>query len=319
MKRIMFNGEGIATLRHFATELQCIYNEYVDAGNSLIQEMDLYRDSIGYDAESIEVILQTLQEQLKMEINVFSDMHDYCLKIAEKMENALSAKMRPESMYPRDLTISQYGMEQDQEGNYIYDSPMQMDHFMYKKQGSAYKNFQGTCGLCSCANILRLAGVNATEREMIDYASKTFSEQSFDGRLCTCNRLNPGENGGTSPRDRQCILEHFGIQSSIFQIEENVDGTVADINIERMADWVSKGHGIILSVHADMLWYNQDYPTRNDSHAITVTSVKKSQSGKILGFYVCDSANGGTSFYEAEKIKNSLTHAPMNVTQAIIR
>lgn len=57
----------------------------------------------------------------------------------------------------------------------------------------------------------------------------------------------------------------------------------------------------------------------DDYHAVTVTSVKKSGTGDVLGFYICDSANGGTTYYPASKVKRALTGSPMNVTYPIIR
>ena len=193
-----------------------------------------------------------------------------------------------------------------------------MNQYLYGQQGSADPLFQGTCGLCSCANILRLAGVNATEAEMISYASNTKSSNSLFGNLCQTGYSDPRMNGGTSPKDRQEILSHFGIDSGIFQLTHNDDGSISDDSITQIADRVSEGRGVVLSVHADILWHDAPVGV-DDYHAITVTSVKKDQNGNALGFYVCDSAMGGTSYYPAAKIQRALTGAPMNVTYSIIR
>lgn len=225
--------------------------------------------------------------------------------------------LQPDRANPRDLPVSQFGFTIGPDGNAVYDSPMEMNDYLYKKQGSARKIYQGTCGLCSCANILRLSGVNATEEQMIEYASNTTAPNSIE-RLCETGHMNPGRNGGTNPEGRRSILEYFGISSGLFDVEMDRAGGATQTTMNSIADMVSSGKGIILSVHADMLWHDAPYGI-NDYHAITVTSVKKDSAGNVLGYYVCDSAMGGTTYYSSEKLRRSLTGAKMNVTHQIIR
>lgn len=232
--------------------------------------------------------------------------------------NQYISSLAPTRNTPRDLVGTQFGMVKDSDSNLVYDSPNETDQFLYKNQGSAYPAFQGTCGLCSCANILRLAGVNATEAQMIDYASTTNNPNTLFQKLCATGFADPGMNGGTSPKSRQCILQNFGIDSGIFPLSREKDGSLSDSNLTTISDNVSAGRGVILSVHADILWH--DAPVGiDDYHAVTVTSVKKDVSGNILGFFICDSANNGTSYYSADKVKRALTGSPMNVTYSIIR
>ena len=223
--------------------------------------------------------------------------------------------LEPNRSTPRDLPQTQYGFTKDSNGNLTYDSPMEMDKYLYAQQGSAYTNFQGTCGLCSCANILRLAGVNYSEKDMIDYAASTSSGNGWFQKLCTVNPLSPESSGGTNPKSRQQILEHFGISSGVFSVEiEN--GVASDAAIESIAQYVADGRGVILSVHAGVL-YN-GWAVRDDYHAVTVTSVTRNKYGDVSGFYICDS-NVGTTYYSALQIKEALTGADMNVTHSHIR
>lgn len=226
--------------------------------------------------------------------------------------------LMPTRSQPRDLWYTSYGFTGDGNGGMVYDSPVEMDQYLYRRQGSANARFQGTCGLCSCANILRLAGVNASEADMIAYASTTRAGGMFSGMLCATGYKDAGMNGGTSPKSRQQILAHFGVDSGLFPITFDADGSVSDATVSQIADSVATGHGVILSVHADVLWYDAAYGT-DDYHAVTVTSVKKDMQGKVLGFYICDSANGGTLFHSVDKVKRALTGSPMNVTYQIIR
>ncbi len=224
--------------------------------------------------------------------------------------------LKPDRKTPRNLPDTQFGFQEDETGNLVYDSPMEMDHYLCKNQGWANPLFQGTCGLCSCANILRLAGVNMTEKKVLSYAAATTNQDTGEF-LCTNGSWNIGNNGSTTARDRQLILEHFGMDSSVFPIETDEDGETSFKNIERIAKGVSEGRGVIISVFADMLW--DDKPYGKKYHAVTVTSVKKDKSGNILGFYICDSARGGTSYYSAEKVRSVLTGNSMNVTGPRIR
>lgn len=226
--------------------------------------------------------------------------------------------LEPNRKTPRDLAATQYGFTEDSDGNQIYDSPTDMDQYLYKDQGSANLLYRGTCGLCSCANILRLAGVKATEKKILNYARSTKDPNDPGSKLCQTGYFNASLNGGTTPKNRKQILEHFGISSSLISVISKEDGSPSEENVTRIAEQVSSGRGVILSVHANILWY--DAPAESgDNHAVTVTSVKKDKDGQVLGFFICDSANDGTTFYSADRVQRSLTGAPMNVTHQIIR
>lgn len=231
----------------------------------------------------------------------------------------------PDRKTPRDLPCTQYGFTVDPDGSSTYDSPMEMDRYLYKSQGAAYTNFQGTCGLCSIVNVMRLAGVNLSEKDVIDYAAKTAESDEMTAggvpwanRLCVIDPFRSGASGGTNPRKRKKILEHFGISSGIFPVKMD-GGTASDETIREIADYVAHGRGVILSVHASVLEpqiYASDL--NHDFHAVTVTSVGKNRQGDISGFYICDS-NRGTSFYPADVVRSALTGADMNVTYSYIR
>ena len=153
---------------------------------------------------------------------------------------------------------------------------------------------------------------------MIDYASKKRASKSFIRMLCTTGHTDSELNGNTNPKSRQEILKHFGIDSDIVSIKHDTDGSIAYSNVLQIADYVSEGKGVIISVHANILWHDTDIDL-NDYHAVTVTSVKKSSMGDVLGFYICDSAIGDTTYYSADKVRKALTGVPMNVTKSIIR
>ena len=190
------------------------------------------------------------------------------------------------------------------DGSKVFNTPIKTGEKLDSRQGKV-SGFLGTCGLVSCVNILRLAGYPATESEIVDYASTT-SAGLGRGMLCTTNSF-PEDNGGTTAKQRQQILQHFGIKSEI-----------KEATIDSIANAVSEGRGVIISVYAGML-YN-GWSSYRDLHAITVTSVKKDRYGNVLGVYVCDSGTGGidnSKFYTTFQIENALSGRPMNVTSII--
>ncbi len=219
-----------------------------------------------------------------------------------------SNNLAPTRSTPRDLPATEYGFTDDGNGNQVYDSPLEMAQFLYASQGSAYDNIKGTCGLCSVANVLRLSGVNIGEKEVIDYAMTEKGLVEYDP-------YNPDASGGTGPQSRQTILEHFGISSGIFPVKMN-NGVASQETINEIANHIADGRGVILSVHADYLYYGRSM--NDDYHAVTVSSVVKDSKGIVSGFYIADS-NTGTKYYSAQQIQNALTGNAMNVTYSHIR
>ena len=347
MAKYAISQEGAAAMEALANDLVANANAIEEASRTLLQKTALLGGGLGIYADAIQGVIRQNQGTLFRHRDEFQHLSDRARQIADsirqlaasslsasasagsgsgaqtggaKGESGSSASAGAASLAlnrssPRDLPVSQFGFQTDSDGNQVYDSPVETNQYLYTMQGSANADYQGTCGLCSCANILRLSGVNLSEGDMIAYAST--AQSSLYGNLCSTGYLNPGMNGGTSPKDRQEILSHFGIDSSVIPVYTT--GGVADQrNTRLIADAVSSGRGVILSVHADMLWKNAAVGL-DDYHAVTVTSVKKNSAGDVLGFYICDSAKGGTTYYPADKMVRSLTGSPMNVTQQIIR
>ncbi|MCM1104456.1 MAG: hypothetical protein NC409_10165 [Clostridium sp.] len=232
-------------------------------------------------------------------------------------ENAYIQHMKPDRSTPRDLPQTQYGYTKDANGLFTYDSPQEMGQYLYAEQGSAYTNFQGTCGLCSCANILRLSGVNYGEKDMIDYAANAPSNDGWFEKLCAVNPFSAEKSGGTTPKQRKAILDHFGINSSVIPVRQDADGNTSIDAINDLGKYVSEGRGVIIDVDAGAFY---DEPRMNGfGHAVTVTSVTKNSYGDVSGFYILDS-NRGTVYYSARQIQEAIRpFVGLNVTNQIIR
>jgi hypothetical protein len=207
---------------------------------------------------------------------------------------------------PRSLSQTRQGWHMhSNNSSVVFNTPIETGHMLDANQGKVRK-FLGTCGLVSCVNVLRMAGMNISEADIVSYASSHRNAADED-YLCTVNS-SPGDNGGTHQFDRQEILEHFGLQSES-----------RTANIQNISDAVREGRGVIISVDAGRFWDNPRY--NGGGHAVTVTSVQMDNNSQIEGFYICDSGTQGRDearYVTAEHLQNSLnSHVNMNVTSII--
>lgn len=227
---------------------------------------------------------------------------------SEDSSHADTPSMKPSLTQPRALTKTQYTVAPDANGVLTYDSPREMGGYLCATQGAANEQFQGTCGLCSCANILRLSGVDVGEKEMIDYASSS--------GYCSQGGL-PELNGGTSAFDRQSILGHSGIESELFRVETGEDGIATENSLLHIANEIEEGKGVILAVYASEL--DPHSYVGNGTHAVTATSFTLDGQGRVTGFYIADS-NFGTKWYEFSHIRTALVgESYVNITKKPIR
>ena len=264
--------------------------------------LQIKKEIIAYEETNIDILNNTLNATNYSEYN-----EEDTVSLSDTFISLV-----PDRESPRDLVDTQYGFSIGDTGEMTYDSPLEMANYLYYEQGSANPRFQGTCGLCSIANVLRLAGVNASENEIIDYASKG----GLFSALCTVNPLNPSKSGGTTPNQRRQILDYFGISSSTWSVKTDNDGNVSMETINDLGKWISEGRGVIIDVDAGAFY---DSPRYNGlGHAVTVTSVTHNSYGDVSGFYIADS-NRGTIYYPAWRIQESMRPVDINVTSQIIR
>ncbi len=144
------------------------------------------------------------------------------------------------------------------------------------KQGDNPYGMKGTCGIVSCEDVLRRFGINVTEGTLAGYALRH--------DLCTVTPGRPELSGGTSAKDQERILRDHGVPAR----------AVSGGTLERLAEQVGTGHGVIAEVNAGVLWNNvRHLGDGSSNHAITVTGVARDPaSGKVLGFYINDSGRG---------------------------
>lgn len=222
----------------------------------------------------------------------------YTTTSSSHVETDSSGSVKTQMNEPRDLPVTQQIMEVNSNGGKTYNTPSVTGKFLDYRQGKI-AGYKGTCGLCSCENILRLAGVDVSEQDIVEFAIKN--------GLCT-DKSCEAENGGTNYLERKEILDAFGIASSLLPQELPI--------IEKA---VISGKGVIISVDAGRLWDDATY--LNGLHAVTVTSVDYDKEGRLENFHICDSGSGNYDMIvPVSKLQSCLiTNRKMNVTQQIIR
>ena len=225
-------------------------------------------------------------------------------------DTAIEASVnRASQSKPRNLTATQYGFEPmaiNGERCMMYNKPAETVRGLIGRQGQNSRNMRGTCGLCQCVNILRLAGVSdVTEDDVINVAMSC-TGSTADG-LCIYSP-SPGRRGGTSAYARQEIMGRYNLQTDILPIGEDRSQAVS-----QLAQQVSTGHGVIISVDAGIFWNNANY--LGGGHAVSLISV--SQAGDR--FVYCDTGNGRVGVVSASDLEVALTGRPANVTRNIIR
>jgi len=143
------------------------------------------------------------------------------------------------------------------------------------QQGDNDLGFAGTCGLVSCEQVLRQAGLEVTENDVVRYAC--------DHGLCVTD-AHPQMNGGTTVMDQARLLSNLGIPAH----PEILDSS------EDLASRLEGGQHVILAVNAGELWSDPGaYGTGDANHSILATGVARdAQTGELVGFYVNDSGTG---------------------------
>lgn len=200
------------------------------------------------------------------------------------------------------LSATEQEWHQQSNGTMVFNTPFETGNLLDSNQGKL-GNFWGTCGVVSCVNVLRLSGMDITEQELVEFAATHTDKKG--NTLCVAGGSDPCLNGATSAYDRNAILHSFGIESKC------EPSTVENIFLN-----VSAGHGVIASVHADLLYY--DKISNDDLHAVTITSVTY-KDNKPYSVIVCDSNGMPAKEYDIATFKAALTKSPLNVTKKVIR
>ena len=229
--------------------------------------------------------------------NLFASRHESQV-VKNSANNASTAT-------PRALMQTQYGFEPmsvNGQTMMMYNKPYETARTLIANQGENSRNMRGTCGLCQCANVLRMAGVNTTEDEVINVALSCGCDLAI-------NHPNPDDRGGTSFADRQEILERFNLNTYLYPMS----GTNREATVNYLAEAVRTGHGVIISADAGILWNDSRY--LGGGHAVSLLSV--SEDGGT--FIYSDTGSGEIGTISSYDLSRALTGRPANITERIIR
>ncbi len=229
--------------------------------------------------------------------------------ITSAISQCLTKGYRPSKCYKDDIRHAEIdGLDitcqtWQTQGEYsVFNTPEKTGEKLDSNQGKL-NTFLGTCGCVSCVNVLKLAGIDISEEELVTYAATHENENGES--LCSYGSSDYAANGGTTVMDRKNILEAYGVKSKfVFP------------SIENIFKEVSQGKGVIASVHASFLYDGKI--SDDDRHAVTITSVKY-KNNKPYSVIVCDSNNRPSAEYVVDVFKTALTGNFLNVTEKIIR
>lgn len=165
----------------------------------------------------------------------------------------------------------------------VTGDPIGNAELMDIKQGDNPYGAAGNCGLVSICNTLRRARMDVTEDQV--------TKAAIDNGLCQYDPNGPvSENGGTNLFMRKEVLALFGVDSEICPSWNG--GT-----LERIAEAIDGGQGVVISVCADLLW-DEDmggvgFFGPQSNHCVAVTGIARdAATGEITGIYIADSGRG---------------------------
>lgn len=135
------------------------------------------------------------------------------------------------------------------------------------------------CVLMASADVIgQVTGVAPSEQAIIKVAQSTPSG-SHPGSIYTrpVDTKNPNSGMGTSLADIPTLLEHYGVDVVLTDLDNAPTNGVLT-GMEALEHYLDSGHAVIVSVNAEMIWgqpveeFNEDGSARSD-HAVVVTGV----------------------------------------------
>ena len=167
MARYAISAEGAASMRALAKQLYTEVNSILESSAVLETKIVAAGECLGiYESEILEIVQQGRNTLNASRENILN-LAQRILQKADEIDELVSlnwggtaaatagvvagtagclsngaVSLAPTRTSPRDLAASQFGFSKDSEGNMVYDSPNEMNQYLYKTQGSANSSFQ---------------------------------------------------------------------------------------------------------------------------------------------------------------------------------
>ncbi len=160
----------------------------------------------------------------------------------------------------------------------VYGYPKPYDQLDYS-QGFAVSGYFGTCTEASVSNLLKIAGQDVSEADVV--------KRAIVNKWCDTTSSNPTLRGGAFRDQQQAMLKSYGVATEVFHGND----------MEKLGQLVKEGKGVIMAVNAEQLWVADLPPIvrklLNLDHVVNLTGVVyAADTGKVQGFYIADSGRG---------------------------
>lgn len=153
----------------------------------------------------------------------------------------------------------------------ICGEPQKVAEVLDYRQGQNNLGFQGTCGIVSSRNTLRLFGICTSEDELVHYAA-------LKG-LCVVDARSY-LSGATNATYRDRLIREWGLPGHIIKAS----------SVARSAEEFEKGFGVMAGVNAGILWNNPNcYGNGFSNHVVSLIGTERDHLGNLTGVYICDS------------------------------
>lgn len=156
------------------------------------------------------------------------------------------------------------------------------------------------CGVQSARQVVEQAKgkVNKTESQFLNDAISSCGVYS--------DSSNPSLSGTTSPLSRQCVMQQYGVSS-----------TIEHANIANVDAALREGKGVIISADSAKLWSLQGLPAGDGGgHAVLLTNAIYDSTGKMTGVDVNDTGVGMRYAMSTDDLETAMKSGSgwMNVT-----
>lgn len=91
--KVTLNQESVDILLKMASDLKDRYDEYVLAGQDLMNNYEMVYQKLGVDAKPVSDLLERLNDELTLNCEELLDLGAYCETLAKQIESKMGTKL----------------------------------------------------------------------------------------------------------------------------------------------------------------------------------------------------------------------------------